>query len=200
MTLDSYANSTGLDSKRDFKDFVEKLGIIIESLGAFKGREGKKLNLSRLADHLNLSKQELENLIDLVLQFQDMFEGVFIDYRIIKKNERGSIYFTLKKRIVVIPEIIKLNVTQVNQLSDITYVFQHIRKGKGFNIDEKPSELVENVKNLMDSYPFLFDKNGGDLIYPSVICLEFGNQVRSYNKSNKQLSELKVNNHKFVVE
>ena len=210
MSLDSFVNRPNNTKERDFKDFVHKLSITIESLGAFKGKEGKKLNLSKLSEYLNLSKSELEELIDLILQFQEMFEHVFIDYIIRKKTQNGAIYFTLERRETVdnpqnsyqeieVPDKIQLNPHQINHLSDIIYLFQFIKKGKGFDLNEKSSELLDNLKRLMETHSYLFYKNGGDLLYPTALCLEFGNRILSYNKSNKQLTDLQIDTHTFEV-
>jgi len=84
--------------------------------------------------------------------------------------------------------------------NDIIYVFKFVKRGKGFDIYQNGSELLVNLKQLKVEHPYLFESKGNGIIYPSELGLNLGELIISYNKSNREIKKLTVDNFTFIVE
>ena len=198
MTLNSYIQGIRID----FRKTVQMLNQIIDALGAFKDHYNKKFNFTKLANLLKIPASEIEQVVSLVLKFQEKFETVFGDYRIKKEIINGQIYFAARKKNVDTPGKVEINLEkdQAKLLSDVIYTFKFVKRGKGFDLKFVSSELVKDIKKLMKAHPCLFHKNGNNLVYPSETALKLGDAILSYNKSGKKINEFKVNNYNFVID
>jgi len=201
MTLSS--NTKILDVVQ-FQRTLQIINQTIESLGKFEGNYDKKFNFSELSRRLNIPNTEIDEFIYLLLNFQEKFENVFLTYRLKKKIENGTIYLTVEKReIDSIPirpqDIIKFSPSQVQLLNDIIYTFKYVKRGKGFDVVENGTELSSNLKKLRSGHPYLFDKKSNGLIYPSPFGLKLGDLIISYNKGNRELTEITIDNTKVLV-
>ena len=201
MTLSS--NTKVLDAVQ-FQRTLQVLNQTIESLGKFEGNYDKKFNFSELVRRLNIPSTEIDEFIYLLLNFQEKFENVFLTYRLKKKIENGTIYLTVEKREIDSipirpPEIIKFSPSQVQLLNDIIYTFRYVKRGKGFDVAKNGSELSSNLKQLRSEHPYLFESKSNGLIYPSPFGLKLGDLIISYNKGNRELTEITFDNHKVVV-
>jgi len=201
MTLSS--NTKVLDAVQ-FQRTLQVLNQTIESLGKFEGNYDKKFNFSELVRRLNIPSTEIDEFIYLLLNFQEKFENVFLTYRLKKKIENGTIYLTVERREIDSipirpPEIITFSPSQVQLLNDIIYTFRYVKRGKGFDVAKNGSELSSNLKQLRSEHPYLFESKSNGLIYPSPFGLKLGDLIISYNKGNRELTEITFDNHKVVV-
>ena len=98
-----------------------------------------------------------------------------------------------------IPKKIRITKGECNLLSDIIYLFKFVKKGKGFDVDTNGTDLLSNIKELCDYYPFLFQRQNG-FLYPSEFGLKLGELLLSYKKSNKTIDMLQVADCEVRVE
>ena len=201
MTLSS--NTKILDTEQ-FQRTLQIINQTIESLGKFEGNYDKKFNFSELVRRLNIPNTEVDEFIYLLLNFQEKFESVFLTYRLKKKIENGTIYLTVEKREIDSipirpPEIITFSPSQIQLLNDIIYTFKHVKRGKGFDIAKNGTELSSNLKQLRSEHPYLFETKSNGLIYPSPFGSKLGGLIISYNKGNRELTEITIDNHKVLV-
>ncbi len=201
MTLSS--NIKSLDAEQ-FQRTLQIINQTIESLGKFEDNYDKKFNFSELVRRLNIPSTEVDEFIYLLLNFQEKFENVFLTYRLKKKIENGTIYLTVEKREIDSipirpPEIITFSPSQVQLLNDIIYTFKHVKRGKGFDIAKNGTELSSNLKQLRSEHPYLFEIKSNGLTYPSPFGLKLGDLIISYNKGNRELTEITIDNHKVLV-
>ncbi len=205
-------NTVKETKKGNSQDFLRKLHQIVSALGAFKNHYHKKLNFNKLVKFLKLEGVDKDELLYLILKFQEQFNEVFKDHILERKIINGQTYIvsekklhTYKEKILLIPDTVRLCERESNILSDVTYLFQYVRRGKGFDLEkdtttleEKSTELLKSVRLLRQEHPYFFVKNGSSLIYPSQIALELGNMIQAYNKSNKRLNTITLHKCTFL--
>ena len=186
-------------------DQIKQLCQIISALEHFQTRKDSLFSLNKLAQYLNLSTRELEEMIALVFRFQALFESLFEGKILVKKWKNEKEYLILKpksevKKIGVLdPKEIEIDQDQVKLLNDIVYFFLHVKIGKGFDVKKNHTELSRKVKQLKKTHPFFFESRGNGLIYPSKLAVETGNLIRSYNKSKKSLAKLEIGNYLIQI-
>ena len=177
---------------------IKQLHQIVSALEKFQTRKNNLFSLDKLANYLNLSEQDLEEVLELVFRFQNLFNSVIADFILCKKRRNDKSYLILKSKSEVssreYPELkeVEINQTQVNLLSDVVYYFQHVKIGKGFNVIRNKTELSKKVKQLNRSHPYFFEHRGNGLIYPSKIAVKAGRLIQSYNRSKKAISKLQI--------
>ncbi len=182
----------------------KQLHQIISALERFQTRKNSLFSLDKLAEYLNLSERDLEEVLELVFRFQNLFNSVFSDFILCKKWRSDRSYLILKPKSDVTCQFlsdlkeIEINQTQVNLLSDIIYYFQHVKIGKGFNIIRNKTELSKKVKQFNRSHPYFFEHRGNGLIYPSKLAVEAGRLIQSYNRSKKSISKLQIED--FIIQ
>jgi hypothetical protein len=175
---------------------------ILDILTEFKNNYERRLNFTRLVDILNLPKSEINEIINLILNFQEKFEDVFSNYSLHKIRVNGEVYLHTKKKInrnVVAPLVITLTKSQLEKFNDIIYTFKHVKRGKGFDVEKNGSKILSNVAGLQNSHPYFFEEKENGLIYPSELGLELGELIISYNKSNRLLNDFTFNDYKIKV-
>ena len=175
------------------KEKLRVLHQIIEVLSKFSDNYEKRLNFDKLAQYLRLSSSEADDLLSLILNFQDLFTQTFKGYRLQKKIIDNHLYLLPEKDTSLgpIPKKLRIQKTECNLLSDIIYLFKHVKKGKGFDVDTNGTDLLSNIKQLCEYYPFLFQRQNG-FLYPSEFGLKLGELLLSYKKSNKTVDILQV--------
>ncbi len=183
-----------------FRKTISILEFIIDALGEFKGHYEKRFNFSKLAELLGIPKSDIDDVFSLILKFQDKFDTVFKDYYLRKSNVGNKIYFTLEKKPAPIPKEVKVSKNQAKLLSDVIYLFKFVNKGKGFDLKKNGTDLLRHLKGLTEEHPYLFTQKSNKLTYPTELGLELGNIILSYNKSNKKIETLKINDCNIVVE
>ena len=206
MTLTSSSSNSEKKSKVAHQNTIQLLHQIINYLAEFEHHYGKKFNVSKLAKLLRLSNAEIEEIISLLLSFQEIFESVFKDYHLKKVRTGNQLYLiAIKNEIntsekIEIPGMVRFSTSHIKLFNDIIYVFKFVKRGKGFDLAQNGSELLANLKQLKTEHPYLFESKGNGIIYPSELGLKLGELIISYNKSNKEIKELTVDNCTFKVE
>jgi len=179
-------------------DKVRQLHQIILAIEQFETRKNSLFSLEKLANYLNLSERELEEMIEIVFRFQNLFNSVFTNHVLVKKWKNDKSYLILKEKSGVKkngeeePKEIDIDKEQVKLLNDVVYYFQHVKIGKGFDIKRNGTELSKKVKQFNRSHPFFFERRGNGLIYPSKLAVEAGKLIQSYKKSKKTISKLEI--------
>ena len=183
---------------------IKQLHQIVSALEKFQTRKNSLFSLDKLANYLTLSERDLEEILELVFRFQNLFNSVISDFILCKKWRNNTSYLILKPKSDVACQDfsdlkeVEINRTQVNLLSDVIYYFQHVKIGKGFNINRNKTELSKKVKQLNRSHPFFFEHRGNGLIYPSKLAVEAGKLIQSYNRSKKTISKLQIED--FIIQ
>ena len=190
MTVDRSLDKVTNNNKNGMTKTLTK---IIEVLNKFSDNYEKRLNFEKLTQHLKLDSSEADEILSLLLGFQDLFTQTLKGYRLQKKIVNNQLYLILEKKssLSTIPKKITLTKTESNVLNDIIYLFKFVKKGKGFDVVANGTELLSNIKDLCDFYPFLFQSQNG-LLYPSEFGQKVGELILSYKKSNKQLDVLQL--------
>ncbi len=182
----------------------KQLHQIISALERFQTRKNSLFSLDKLANYLNLSERDLKEVLELVFRFQNFFNSVISDFVLCKKWRNDNCYLILKTKSEVSShdltdlKEVEINQTQMNLLSDVIYYFQHVKIGKGFNINRNTTELSKKVKQFNRSHPFFFEHRGNGLIYPSKLAVEAGMIIQSYNRSKKAISKLQIED--FIIQ
>jgi len=183
---------------------ITQLNQIVSALERFKTRKNSLFSLDKLASYLNLSERDLEEVLELVFQFQNLFNSVISDFVLRKKWRDDKCYLILKPKSEVSNQDlfdmkeVEINQTQMNLLSDVIYYFQHVKIGKGFNVNRNTTELSKKVKQFNRSHPFFFEHRGNGLIYPSKLAVEAGMLIQSYNRSKKIISKMQIED--FIIQ
>lgn len=203
MTSPSDADSSNHYNKEQFRKIIRVLNQIVDYLEKFEDHYDKKFNFSKLAELLNIPSSEVDGVIYLLLNFQEKFETVFKKYQLQKYRTDNQVYLITEKRHEYetnpIPNTIEISNSHIALLNDIIYVFKHIKRGKGFDIVRNGSELLGKVKQLKEVHPYLFESNGSGVVYPSKLGLKLGETIISYNKSNRALEKVTIENRTIKV-
>jgi len=182
----------------------KQLHQIVTALERFQTQKNSLFSLDKLANYLNLSERELEEMLGLVFRFQNLFKSVISDFILCKKWKNDKYYLILKPKSEVSSQDlsdlkeVEITQTQVNLLSDVIYYFQHVKIGKGFNVIRNKTDLSKKVKQLTRLHPYFFERRGNGLIYPSKLAVEAGRIIQSYNRSKKTISKLQIAN--FIIQ
>ena len=177
---------------------IKQLHQIVSALEKFQTRKNSLFSLDKLTDYLNLSERDLEEMLELVFRFQNLFNSVFSNFILCRKWRNDKSYLVLKSKSEVSSQDlsnlkeVEISQTQVHLLSDIIYYFQHVKIGKGFNVNRNNTELSKKVKQLNRSHSYFFEHRGNGLIYPSKLAVKAGNLIQSYNRSKKTISKLQI--------
>jgi len=183
---------------------IKQLHQIVSALEKFQTRKNSLFSLDKLANYLTLSERDLEEMLELVFRFQNLFNSVISDFILCKKWRNNTSYLILKPKSDVTYQNlsdlkeVEIHQTQLNLLSDVIYYFQHVKIGKGFNIIRNNTELSKKVKQLNRSHPYFFEHRGNGLIYPSKLAVEAGRLIQSYNRSKKTISKLQIED--FIIQ
>ncbi|MFX1593771.1 MAG: hypothetical protein ACFFCL_13845 [Promethearchaeota archaeon] len=170
-------------------------------MGKYSENYDKNLNFTKLIKKLKIPTSEIDEFVSLILKFQELFEHVFGDYYIKERTMKNQVYLIIEKKIKNnAPRIINISASHLKLFNDIIYTFKFIKRGKGFDITKKGSDLSTNLKKIRNSHPILFESHGNGVIYPSELGLKLGELIISYNKSNKEIKNILIENYTFIVE
>lgn len=180
------------------------LNYVLAALEGFRDDYTKKFNFTRLMEYLKVPKSEIDGIIYLILNFQEKFNDVFKNHVLKKKINDGKLYLiTEKNKIdtyqIPIPEEIRIKKAYLPIISDLVYLFKFVKRGKGFDIESNGIELLRKIKEIHKEYPYLFEEKENGLIYPSELGLKFGELILSFNKNNKEIRDVTINNYSFKV-
>jgi hypothetical protein len=203
MTLTSDMNSAGHYNKEQFQKTLKVINQIVDYLARFESHYDKKFNFSKLVKLLNIPQSQTDDLIYLLLNFQEKFQNVFNKYKLKKYLANNQVYLITEREDkyekIDAPQEIQISSSHIELLNDIIYIFKHVKRGNGFDIVKNGSELLAKVKKLRDTHPYLFETKGNGIVYPSELGLKLGEIIISFNKSNKRIQTINVGNHKFMV-
>ncbi len=189
-----------LDNKN--RKFVSVITRVVKILEKFTNNYKKRLNFTKLTHYLNLESSEVDEIITLILTFQELFTGTFNTYIMKKKIIDNQIFLITepKKLYNSIPKKIKISPDNFNLLSDIIYMFKFVKRGKGFDVKANGTELLSSIKELWNYHPYFFEVNENGLMYPSEFGLKLGELILSFNKSGKVIDSMHLDNHIIMVE
>jgi hypothetical protein len=179
-------------------DLVYRVHDLISALKPLKQKPNCQLNMANFGTCYKLSNEQLTALVDLVLQVQTLFLDDFQGYRIQSEWRNGTTYLNLaplEKDHFFNPKHIKLSSIQAKNLLDLTYVYQHVKIGKGFDPKLVQSELCQKAKELHETLPYLMEKNGNSLLYPTQLAIKIGSELRIYAKLNRTMNTLTVDDY-----
>jgi len=191
-------------ANRDRKKIIDTLNYVIDALEGFREDYTKKFNFTKLMEYLKVPKSEIESIIYLILNFQEKFNDVFKNHVLKKKINNGNLYLRAEpkkpdQRPIFIPEVIEIKHSVLPIVSDLIYLFKYVKRGKGFDIKKNGTDLLKNIKNLQEEHPYLFEVKESGLIYSSELGLNFGQLLLSFNKNNREFTDLTVDNYSFKV-
>ncbi|MFX0074347.1 MAG: hypothetical protein ACFE96_02820 [Candidatus Hermodarchaeota archaeon] len=178
---------------------------VISALENFKSRKECIFNLNKLATYLQISNDELREILKVIFRFQKLFNSVFCDFYLLEKWKNNKIYLVLKLKSEVKntnlkeQKVIEISQNHINILNDLVYYFQHVKIGSGFDIKHKTSELSKKVSELKSNHPYFFEFRGNGLIYPSKLAVETGNLISFHNKSKKYITTLEVEDYLIEI-
>ena len=189
-----------LDNKN--RKFVSVITRVVKILEKFTNNYKKRLNFTKLTHYLNLESSEVDEIITLILTFQELFTGTFNTYIMKKKIIDNQIFLITepKKLYNSIPKKIKISPDNFNLLSDIIYMFKFVKRGKGFDVKANGTELLSSIKELWNYHPYFFEVNENGLMYPSEFGLKLGELILSYKKSGKIIESIPLDEHIIMVE
>jgi len=196
MTLSSDLDKSSNSNRTQFKKFLQTFEQIIDVLEGFEDNYGKKLNFTKLVSLLKIPHVYTDELASLFLKVQNVFENRFKDHQLKKRKENNFVYLFAEKRIL--REIIFTS-AQIKLFNDLIYTFRYVKRGKGFDVSKNGTKLLSNLTSLKSEHPYLFEKNNNGLIYPSSFGLKLGDLIISYNKGNKEIKELIIDEYNVVV-
>ncbi|MBA7646883.1 hypothetical protein ES703_54649 [subsurface metagenome] len=184
------------------RKLLQVLHQILDVLSNFARNYDKRLNFSKFASYLKLNPSEVEEIICLLLNFQELYETTFNKYSLRKRINNNQVYLITEKiqKLNSIPLKIRMSQSHINQFNDIIYFFKHIKRGKGFDVLANGTDLLKNVKELCDYYPYYFQEQQNGLIYPSEFGLKLGELLLSYKKSNKNIKKIDVEETQIIVD
>ncbi len=183
----------------------KQLHQLISALEKFQSRKNSMFSLEKLAAYFQLSEEELNEILELVFRFQNLFSSVFEDFYLFKKWKNNKTYLVLKLKsevknpITNEPKEIEIDQGQTRILNDIVYYFLHVKIGNGFNIKQNDTELSKKVRELKRSHPYFFEYRGNGLIYPSKLAIETGKVISFYNKSKKLITKFEVEEYLIQI-
>lgn len=183
----------------------KQLHQIISALEKFQTRKNNLFSLDKLANYLSMSERDLEEVLELVFRFQNLFSSVFLDSILCRKWRNNKSYLILKPKSEIqnrefsFLKEVEINQSQVNLLSDIIYYFHHVKIGIGFDVKRNGTDLLMKVKQLSRSHPYFFEYRGNGMLYPSKIAVEAGNLIQSYNRSKKTLTKLEIEEYLILI-
>jgi len=179
---------------------------IIYALEKFKDFPNSQFNFSKLISNLGLLPKEGELLLDIIFRCQNLLYTHLNGYLLHKKRKNTTIYLTLRnKSTLESPESfeskeININNEHSNLLSDIIYYFQHVKIGKGFDLNCSGSELIHKVKDLKRIHPYFFEHRGNGLLYPTKLAIDLGTHILLYKRGNKPIRRICLLNYKVTIQ
>ncbi len=198
MSFESQFLEISNQNGRYIKKILSLLRQMLDVLSRFKNDYTKKFNITKFAEYLHISSTDMNEIISLIIEYQDIFHTIFKDYKLLKKRE-GTQHYLVVQKLKKQPIIISFTPFQLEVLNDIYYWFKVVHKGKGFNI-EQSNPLAQKLHTLLETHPVLFIIAQNRLVYLSDIGQKIGDMLISYNKSSKQVTEFIIENYIIKVE
>ena len=178
---------------------------ILNLIENFQKRENHLLNLTKFFDLLKLSKENLNDIIEILIRFQTLFNSTLKDFRFIRYWKNNQIYLKLISKSdnilksSLITTIIELTHEHTQLLNDIIYYFEHVKIGKGFDIRGNNSELTHKVSKLKKEHPYFFEIKGNGFLYPTKLASQLGNMIGVYKRGNRKIKNIEIDEYKIKV-
>ena len=181
-------------------DLIQRVHDLISALKPLQAKPNCQLNVANFGACYNLSNEQLTILVDLVLQFQTLFQDDFKGNRLQSEWRNGTTFLSLVPRIhksSKCPKFKQINLSSkhASNLLDLTYVYQHVKIGKGFDPKLVQSDICQKAKEVYRAHPYLMEKNRNGLIYPSLLAIKIGAELRIYAKLNRTIITLNIDNY-----
>jgi hypothetical protein len=205
------------------------LSSLVAALKVFRRDPSKKLNLSKLRRYLNqlldaeITRQELEQMIAIVMKFETIIRSHFQEFSFVLKEEGRELKLSLEEILEtpdrmerkereepskekmqplegMIPKTITITTSELQTLSDLFELFT-IQKFKGFNLkglDSTSSKAMKRVEVLSSKYPLFFTKRD-NLLYFSPICFNLIRNFSKFQKLRRTVSQIKIDGIKFLI-
>jgi len=182
---------------------LQGLKNLILNLKKFDKGSNKSINFSKLAAQWDISSEEAESIMDLILQFQDLFLNSFEGYQLEKRWMNGKNYLTIwprseqvrrdeRKEVWISQEV-------VNDLSDMVLYFQGVKIGKGFDTKIANSQFTKKILRLYKSHPYFFNSEGNFLLYPSPLAIKLGTEIAIFKKTNRDPSHFSIDDYEIYI-
>ena len=181
-------------------NFIHRVHDLISALKPLKTHPNRQLNLVRFGARYNLSNEMITALLDLVLQLQSLVFNDLEDFHIQPQWVNGTTYLSLVSRNTRNynrNEVKHVNISfkDAEILLDLTYVYQHVKIGKGFDPKLVQSDLCQKSKHLHKTHPYLVEKNGNGLLYPTSLAIQLGAELRIYSKLNRRINLFNIEDY-----
>ena len=99
-----------LDNKN--RKFVSVIIRVVKILEKFTNNYGKRLNFTKLARYLNLNTSEMDDIIGIILQFQELFINTFDNFlKVLDEKIKELKKKPLEKYTYYLPTRIKCQLT-----------------------------------------------------------------------------------------
>ena len=184
---------------------IQHFRNFIELLEKFQEHDNYLLNLNKLFEFWEISREEIEPFIQILMRLQQFFVNKSNSNRLCGIWKDSQIYLKMNSSLEhnATPTgnfiEIELNREHSNLLNDIIHYFERIAIGKGFNLKLTNSEFTENVRKLYNTYPFFFEKRENGMIYPTKFASQLGKIISSYKKSNRRLEDIEMEGYHIRV-
>ncbi len=192
---------------------------IAKALQAFRNRNKAhmRLNLTKLFSLLKVSPADRTKYIRLIFEFQELFRYCIPGYVFEKSSNDGDLCLKLRAyKDATSSEgslergddittynsdntVLKISKEDILLLNDIIYIFQHVRRGKGFDPLGSRSKLERTVRRFYGDYPPLIMVGEDGSLYPSRLGLELGGKIHAYLKTNRLPSEISVRGWRIII-
>ncbi len=192
--VDSY------DSTGSSRNMILVFTQIVDILEKYKDQFDKKLNFTELLKRLKIPTYEIDEIISFILKFQYIFKNIFQEHELKKQRSNNTVYLVAERIFRNdIPMTVEILQSHIKLINDIVYTFKFVKRGKGFDVTKTGSDLISNLKKVRSEHPYLFESHGNGAIYPSKLGLRLGELIISYNKSNKDIKTIEIDNYTFHI-
>jgi len=184
---------------------IQHLLTVLALLEDFQSYNNSLFNLTRLFEIFHLSNEDLEKALEIILRFQTFFSKLNNKFTIVRIWNNNQIYLKLVPKSEKstndsqYQKIIELSTQHSQLLNDIIYIFNYVNIGKGFNLKVNSSELIKKVKELKRNHPYFFEYRGNGNIYPTKLASQLGNMIRKYERGNRKIQDIKIDEYQIKV-
>ena len=201
MKIDQFFKDTNIkesDKVMVFYRVLKFISQISNVLDAYQSEEyiNKRINLSYLAkEKLNMPLDCINKVADLILHIQEKITRLHKSYKIKKEVKNGVIYLSIEKGV---PKKFSLKKEYLYLLNDFFFIYK--RDGLGVSITEKNDDFSLQLRDLFCSHPYLFIKNGNNLITPTEFTVKLMEEIAVLERANKKIDHLKISEYSIKIE
>jgi hypothetical protein len=184
---------------------IQHFRQLLDTLEEFIRRENCLFNLTKFFELLQLSKDQLEDVIEMLFRFQTFFTSTFDKFSLTRQWKNNQTYLKLipQSNCAIkgssLRKIIELTPESSQLLNDVIYYFEHVKIGKGFDIKTNGSDLTQKVKILKKIHPYFFESRGNGCIYPTKLASQIGNMISIYKKGNREIQDIEIDEYLITV-